>query len=195
MAASEALTRAQTATLRGDQRITLAELDRARREVRNTAQLDVLARLELAHCAAQVATLDVAGCPAFEALRADATPADAAYARWLYAPQNITAADAQLLPASQRAAATATAAKQDASAAVQAIQDPLARLVACSAALRGSTAAPSPALVRGCIDTASHQGWRVALAAWLQVGVRSTGDEAQRGVWLRRLGVLGSTPP
>jgi hypothetical protein len=190
VAAADALARAQQATLRGDERIASAELERAGREVRATAQLDVLARLELAHCAAKVATLEVSGCPGFEALRADANAADTAYARWLYAPQSITAADAQLLLASQRGTAMAIASRQPATAAVQAVAEPLARLVACSAALRGGSTSPSPALLGLCIDTASHQGWRLALAAWLQVGIRTTADDAQRAAWQRRLDVL-----
>ncbi len=52
--------RATDAYLSGNSRVADAEWRRARDEVSRTARPDLLARLELARCAAQVAALDAA---------------------------------------------------------------------------------------------------------------------------------------
>ncbi|MGL4807100.1 MAG: hypothetical protein ACRC2X_10695, partial [Giesbergeria sp.] len=69
-------------------------------------------------------------------------------------------------PAAQQALALAST---DATASAQALQlsDPLARLVAAGVLLRRAQA--SPAVVQAAVDTASHQGWRRPLLAWLGV--------------------------
>jgi len=53
---------------------------------------------------------------------------------------------------------------------VAAIDDPLARLIAAGVLLRQGRA--SPAVVAQAVDTASQQGWRRPLLAWLGVQQR-----------------------
>ena len=99
-AASE---RASLAYLTGNARVESAELARARSEVARTGRADLLARVELTHCATMVASLVFGPCAGFEPLRTDATAAERAYADYLLARH--TSADTPLLPESQRALA------------------------------------------------------------------------------------------
>jgi len=68
------------ALLRGDARVEAREFDLARAEVARTGRPELVARVELTHCAARVASLDFAPCTGFEPLRADAGEAERAYA-------------------------------------------------------------------------------------------------------------------
>ena len=177
-AASE---RAITAYLAGNARVEAAELARARSEVSRTGRADLLARVELAQCAAQVASLVFGPCAAFEPLRADAPPAERAYAAYLAG--QASAADTALLPAHHRSDAPA------------AVADPLARLIA--AGVRFQAGRADPALVALAVDTASAQGWRRPLLAWLGVQLRLAEqnrqvDEAAR--LKRRIALAAGTP-
>ena len=167
--------RATEAWLSGDSRIEAAEFARARAEVARTARPDLLARLELLRCATRVAALDFDACPGFDALAADAAPAEQAYARYLGG--TAVAADTVLLPAAHRSLVGA------AQADVSAIEDPLARLVAAGVLLKRGAA--TPATVKAAVDTASARGWRRPLLAWLKVQqqraqLAGAADEAAR---------------
>ena len=70
MNAKSSSERAVAAYLSGNARIDMAEQARARAEVARTGRADLLARVELAHCAAQAASLVFEACAAFEPLRA-----------------------------------------------------------------------------------------------------------------------------
>jgi hypothetical protein len=158
--------RSVAAYLRGDSRIARVELERARREVSATAAPERLARLELLACAAEVASLEFNDCSAYRALAAEAAPAEQAYARYLMAaPQ---ASDLAQLPEAQRPVAQALLA----GAAPTALPaDPLARLLAAGVLLRAGRA--SPALLAQGVDTASTQGWRRPVLAWLEAQARA----------------------
>ena len=179
--------RATEAYLSGDSCVAEAEWRRARSEVTRTARPDLLARLELARCAAQVAALDAAPCSGYDAVATDAAEPEQAYARYLRG--QLSAADVALLPKAQQAIATQQAAQ--AAATLAAIEDPLSRLVAAGAlAVRG----PLPmAVVQQAVDTASAQGWRRALLAWLinqQRLAQEQGDTALAAQVQRRLDLL-----
>ena len=183
--------RATEAYLSGDSRVAEAEWRRARSEVTRTARPDLLARLELARCAAQVAALDAAPCSGYDAVATDAAEPEQAYARYLRG--QLSAADVALLPKAQQAIATQQAAQ--AAATLAAIEDPLSRLVAAGAlAVRG----PLPmAVVQQAVDTASAQGWRRALLAWLinqQRLAQEQGYIALAAQVQRRLDLLQSVP-
>ncbi|MGA0572864.1 hypothetical protein ACO2Q9_19280 [Variovorax sp. VNK109] len=169
MNAKGALERSVAAWLEGNSRVELAEFTRARSEAASTGQVDVVARVELTRCAARTAALVFDACEGFGKLSADASPAERAYADYIAGkstPQGIA-----LLPPQHRAVAVVLAGSGDVGAAqVQAIEDPLARLVASGAAFRASKAAPD--LVKTAVDTASAQGWRRPLLAWLGVQAR-----------------------
>ena len=154
--------RATQAWLTGDQRVEAAEFARARREVASTGQPALLARVELLRCAGRVAALDLGPCAGFDALATDAAPAEQAYARYLAGRS--TAADAALLPEVHRPFAAGSASPD---AALAAITDPLSRLVVAGVLFQRSQA--TPGVIAQAVDTASAQGWRRPLLAWLKV--------------------------
>lgn len=172
----------------GNQRVERAEFARARSEVSRTGDAAQLARLELLRCAAQVASLVTGPCTAFQALAVDATPDELAYARYLSGQAG--PADVARLPEAQRAAAAA--APQQVAAAIAAQQEPLARMVAAGAAfVRG---AASPQVVQLAVETASHQGWRRPLLAWLgvQIGLAERAGQVDEAARLRRRAAIAA---
>ena len=160
--ARSAIDAAVASYLVGDARGEALHFARARAEVVRTGRADWVARVELMRCAARVASVVFEPCEGFEALRADAAPAERAYADYL-AGRMPAPAQRELLPAAQRAVAGGSATL----ATVQAIEDPLSRLIAIGVLFQGVQA--SPALLDEAVDTASAQGWRRPLLAWLQV--------------------------
>ena len=164
MNAQSSVERFQAAYLNGNALVEQTEFRRARSQVAGTGKLDLVARIELLRCATRVASLAFEDCAGFDALQADATAADRAYAAWLAGKAQ--AADVALLPEAQRAAAGAGSDAAAASA-VAAIADPLSQLVAAGVLLRASRATPE--LLDTAVATASDQGWRRPLLAWLGV--------------------------
>ena len=160
--AKSSIERATEASLRGDSRIEAAEFARARAEVARTGQPVLMARVELLRCATRVAALDFAPCSGFDALTVDAAPPEQVYARYLAG--EATPADAALLPAAHRSLVSQAAAPD---AALSAIADPLSRLIAAGVLLRGNQA--TPGVIEQAVNTASSQGWRRPLLAWLGV--------------------------
>lgn len=159
-----ALERMVSAYLQGNARVEQAEYERARREAGATGKLDLLARVELTRCAARVASLVLEPCSGFETLRRDAPAAERAYADYLAGRALPT--DAALLPAPHRAVASGLA---DA-ATYKAIEEPLSRLIA--AGVLFQTGRASPEVIANAAETASQQGWRRPLLAWLGVQVQ-----------------------
>lgn len=164
MNAQSSVERFQAAYLSGNALVEQTEFQRARSQVAGTGKVDLVARIELLRCAARVASIAFEECAGFDALQADATAADRAYAAWLAG--KVQAADVALLPEAQRAAAGAGSDTAAASA-VAAIADPLSQLVAAGVLLRASRATPE--LLDTAVATASDQGWRRPLLAWLGV--------------------------
>ncbi|WP_426070511.1 hypothetical protein [Janthinobacterium sp. DSP2-3-3] len=164
MNAQSSVERFQAAYLNGNALVEQTELRRARSQVAGTGKLELVARIELLRCAARVASLAFEDCAGFDALRADAGAADRAYAAYLAG--QVQPADIALLPEAQRAAASASSDTAAASA-VAAIKDPLSQLVAAGVLLRASRATPD--LLDTAVTTASDQGWRRPLLAWLSV--------------------------
>lgn len=184
MNAQAAATRATEAYLSGNARVEQLEWERARAEVARTGRADLLARLELMRCAAQVASLVVAPCDRFEGLRPDAAAPEQAYADYLagrVSPQQLP-----LLPQAQRK----VTALGDA-ATLAGIEDPLSRLVAAGVLFQSGRA--SPAVMAAATDTASAQGWRRPLLAWLLVQVQraeAAGDADTAAALRRRVGIV-----
>jgi hypothetical protein len=187
--AKSALDRALATYLAGDTRASTAEFARARGEISRTGRIDLLARAELMMCAAQVASLVFEPCAGFEKLRADAPAAERAYADYLAAR---VAPDAvALLPPAQRPVAATTASDQAAAAAVKGIEDPLSRLVGAGVLFQSGRA--SPDLLSLAAETASAQGWRRPLRAWLGVQrlrAEKAGDLAAAERIQRRIDVI-----
>lgn len=180
MSARSGLDAAAAAFMEGRDAVEAIEFRRAREAIARTGRPDLLARAELHRCATRVAALVFEPCTGFEALAADAAPAEQAYARHLQG--RAMAADAALLPAAQRQP-------------VADITDPLARLVAAGVRLRRGEA--TPADIAGAIDTASAQGWPRPLLAWLTVQRQralAAGDAAEAARLQRRIDAVAPPP-
>lgn len=178
--------RATEAWLAGDSRVELAEFSRARAEVARTGRADWVARLELVRCASRVAALEFEACTGFDALATDAAPAEHAYARYLKGSAG--PGDAALLPEAHRALFAAPAAPEGALAT---IQDPVSRLVAAGVLLRSGRA--TPGVITLAVDTASAQGWRRPLLAWLKVQqqrAQASGDATAAAAVQRRIDLV-----
>jgi len=189
--AASATERASSAYMEGKTSIADREFALARNQVGSTGLPEYAIRVELLRCAVQVASLVFEDCSGFAALAPDASAADQAYARYLAG--SATAADAALLPEAQRPVAAA-ASDTAAAAAAAAIKDPLSRMVAAGALLRANRATPE--VMSMAINTASSQGWRRAVLAWLNVQLKraeQAGDEAEAARLRRRI-KLASTP-
>lgn len=151
--------RYQRAYLSGRDRAAGDEFARLRRELASTAQPGLVARAELTRCAVQVASLDFAPCAGFEPLRADAPEAERAYADFLEG--RLEPERARLLPQAYRGIAGG----QGGAGAIKGIEDPLSRVIAAAVLLRSGKA--DPEVLQVAVDTASGQGWRRAVMAWL----------------------------
>lgn len=187
-----AMERAGTAWLNGETRIYEAEIARARAAVASSGRTGLAARVELMDCALRVASLAFGPCPRFEALRADAAAPERAYADHL-AGQPLSREAVALLPPAQQIAATARTGGAPGPAALQGIDDPQSRLIAIALLLQAGQA--SPALAELAVDTASVQGWRRPLLAWLKVQARraeQAGDAAALAALQRRVALVES---
>ena len=193
--ARSGLARATEAYLSGDSRVATAEFEHALGEVARSGRFDLAARVELTRCAAQVASLQFEPCTGFERLRADAPAAEQAYAAYLQGVP-LDAAGVALLPAAQQPAALAAGggAARDL-AVLQGMADPLSRLVAAGIWLR--TGRASPAVMNLAAETASAQGWRRPLLAWLGVlkqRAEGAGDRAEAERIARRIALVAGRP-
>jgi hypothetical protein len=149
--------------LKGNTRSAEADFARARGEISSTGRVDLLARAELVRCAVRVASLEFDDCSAYQPFAVDAAKAERSYSAYLTARwQDV---DVALLPAQHRVMLGSSATP------VSAIDDPLARLIAAGVLLQAGRLTPADAV--SATDTASAQGWRRPLLAWLGIQVKS----------------------
>lgn len=191
MNAQSSIERFEAAYLAGRTLVEQTEFQRARSQVAGTGKVDLVARVELLRCATRVASLVFEPCAGFDALREDAGAGDRAYAAYL---AGTAVADTSLLPETQRAVAAATSDTQAASAAA-AIKEPLGKLVAAGVLLRANRATPE--LLDMAVTTASDQGWRRPLLAWLGVQrlrAEQAGDAQEAQRLARRMALVGEPP-
>jgi hypothetical protein len=169
--AKDAMDRANAAYLEGDSRVASAEMARVRKLISGTGRVDLLATAELAHCAARAASLVWEPCSGFEALRPDATATQIAYADYLQ--------------------------WQGAAPEKPNLEDPLSRLLLAAVTLQRGQATPST--ITEAIATASAQGWRRPLLAWLGVQAlraEQAGDAVEAQRIRRRMALVeGRTAP
>ena len=187
MNAQGSIQRSTDAYMSGNTRVEEAEYKRAREALSSTGKVDLIIRAELIRCAARVASLVFEDCAGFDKLAQDASPADRAYAAYLAG--RATAADVSLLPAQHQPIAAAASDSAGASA-EQAISDPLSKLVAAGVLLRAGKATPQ--VLADAVDTASAQGWRRPLLAWLgaqAMRAEKAGDSAEAQRLRRRIAI------
>jgi hypothetical protein len=180
--AKSAMDHALSAYLSGEARADARDFQAARAEIARTGRPELLARAELMRCAAQVASLVFETCSGYVALEPDASAEERAYARYL-AAQSLSREEIARLPAAQQTAAAALGSGEPSVGGLQAIEDPLSRLIAIGVLFQAGKA--SPPMIALAADTASSQGWRRPLLAWLKVQAMlaqraGDGEEAQR---------------
>ena len=176
-----AMDRSVAAYLSGDSALATEQFELARREVARTGRADLLARIELIRCAARVASLQYEPCEGFEKLRPEAAAPERAYADFLAG--RLQPQDIDLIPQAQRRLAAAGSSADAVAEDLQRIEDPFSRLVAAAVLFESGRA--SPLVISTAVDTASAQGWRRPLRAWLNVQVlraekAGAHDEAER---------------
>lgn len=156
-----------------------------------TGKPELRARGELIGCALATAALDFERCNTWQSLQADADQADRAYGALLSG--RFSGLDAKALPAQYGGLAKATdaVARNDA---LKRIEDPLSRLIGAGAVFRAGDLSPEGVAL--AVDTASEQGWRRPLLAWLgaQAGLaEAAGDAAALARIRKRIDVVA--PP
>ena len=187
--AKTSMDHAVAAYLAGDTRLADSDFERARSEIARTGRIDLLGRAELVRCAARVASLVFEPCEGFEKLRADAPAAERAYADYLAA--RVQPQDIALLPPQQRAVAASNLSAENATTALRGIEDPLSRLVAIGVLFQAGRAHPTA--IADAVETASAQGWRRPLLAWLNVQLalaEKAADANESARLRRRIGVV-----
>ena len=190
-----------SAYLSGNTRMADLEFARARSEISSTGRADWLARAELARCATRVASLEFDHCAGYQPLAQDAAASEQAYAAYLNGQW--TGLNVALLPEHHRAIVTQAAAKQpqadhsaQASSALSSVKDPLSQLVAAGVLLQNQRLTPADIVV--ATETASAQGWRRPLLAWLGVQLKrakAAGDDVASAHLQRRIDLVLQAAP
>ena len=188
------------AYLNGNARLADFEFARAKTEISSTGRADLLARAELTRCAVRVASLEFDNCAGYQPLAQDAQASEQAYAAYLTG--HWTELNTALLPAQHRAlvqqaaVAPALTSPTPTRSVLDSLEDPLARLVAAGVLLQNSQL--TPADITTATETASGQGWRRPLLAWLEVQrqrVNQTDDRDAVARLQRRIDLVLRTSP
>jgi hypothetical protein len=147
--------------------ITEIHFRNAVEEIKKGGDADLLGKAWLTRMAVQIAVLtetDAGDYPRIEA--AEVVPANRNFYRFL--KEDDAAVDVSLLPESYRpfwvTLRNGDAAK--AAVAITAIDDPLSRLIASGLAVRHGL--ETEVILRTAVETASQNGWKRALLAWLE---------------------------
>jgi hypothetical protein len=186
------------AYLDGNNKVAEFEFTRAKTEVARTGRADLMARLELTRCAAQVASLDLQPCTGYQTQAVDAQAPEQTYAAFISG--RWSGLDPALLPVAYRSLVQQILENDKRPSAAQQTQtqpllsqipDPLSRLIAAGALLQQQQLAPAD--VELAVNTASSQGWRRPLLAWLGVQLKLTqtaGDAAAAQHIQRRIDLV-----
>lgn len=190
-----------SAYLSGNTRVADLEFARARSEISSTGRADWLARAELARCATRVASLEFDHCAGYQPLAQDAAASEQAYAAFLNGQW--TGLNVALLPEHHRALVAEATAKQpqaehsaQASSTLSTMKDPLSQLVAAGVLLQNQRL--TPADIALATETASAQGWRRPLLAWLGVQLKraqAAHDDAGSARLQRRIDLVLQAAP
>jgi hypothetical protein len=149
--------------LDGNSKLADLNFAKARAEAARTGRPDLIARVELARCGVRTGALEFDDCPGYLAVKADAAPAEQAYAEFLSG--NWQAVDAKHLP-KQYGEVLKTGGENR----LAEIDNPTSRLIAAGVLFKAGRL--PPAGIAAAVDTASEQGWRRPLLAWLGVELK-----------------------
>ena len=182
------------AYLAGDSKVADFEFARTRDQVAATGRPDLVGRVELVRCAVKVASLDLDNCATTQMNAPDLAAPERAYAAYLNGAP-LDAAQIALLPEAHR---PVFASRDDGArvATLTATADPLARLIAAGVLFRQGQL--SPAGVAVAVNTASDQGWRRPLLAWLGVQLKlaeTAGDTDGKARIQRRVDLVSGVEP
>lgn len=166
-----------SAFLNGHSRLAEFEFARAKSEIASTGRADLLARAELIRCAIRVASLEFDNCASYQPLAQDAGPQEQTYAAFLSG--RWAGLDTKLLPEQHRALVMNAAARSptgatEAASPLGTMEDPLSRLVAAGVLLQRSDLSSADIVL--ATQTASNQGWRRPLLAWLGLQFKRATD-------------------
>ena len=193
--AQGALNSYSAAYLLGNSQVAEFEFARTRQEIASTGKLDLVARAEAVRCAVRLASLVLDDCAGFTPLQADAAAPERAYVAYLRAKTALNSEQRLLLPEQHRAL---VAAKDDGSrvATLNTMADPLARLIAAGVLFQQGFLPPAGVTI--AVQTASDQGWRRPLLAWLGVQLKlaqAAGDAVAQASIQRRIDLVGPVKP
>jgi hypothetical protein len=176
------------AYLTGNSRVANLEFVRARNAIAGTGRADLIARAELVRCANRIASLEFDNCADLAGLADDVGPSEKAYAAFLNGVWQ--GLDSAALPAQHRALVSAGS-ESARNSVLLGLQDPLAQLVAAGVLFRMGQLAPAG--VAAAVNTASEQGWRRPLLAWLGVLAKraeAAGDTDAKSRIQRRIDIV-----
>ena len=128
-----------------------------------------------------MASLEFDNCGDYQPLAQDGGASERAYAAYLIG--NWSGLDPALLPEHHRVLLANANKPAQASSVLTGLEDPLARLVAAGVLLQ--TGRLSAADITVATDTASSQGWRRPLLAWLNVQLQRANEAGDRGAAAR----------
>ncbi|TCJ15060.1 hypothetical protein EZJ19_08265 [Parasulfuritortus cantonensis] len=173
--------------LDGNARLADLSFAKARAEAARTGRPDLVARIELARCGVRAAALEFDDCPGYQALAEGAAPAERSYAAFLSgAWQGL---DAKTLPTQY-----APVLKAGGEAKLAEVADPVSRLIAAGVLFKAGRL--PPAGIVDAVETASGQGWRRPLLAWLGVELqraRAAGDGDAAARIQRRIDLVATS--
>ena len=178
------------AYLLGNSAVADVEFARSKQALSATGKPELMARAELLRCAVRTASLEFDTCPAAQALATDMAAPELAYAAYLTGDTTkLNAAQLAQLPEAHRALAHVSKDAKDEGtrlATLAATPDPLARLVGAGVLMRQNLLPPAGVAV--AVDTASAQGWRRPLLAWLgvQLKLAQAGTDTEAAARIQR---------
>jgi hypothetical protein len=150
--------------LDGNTRLAQRDYAQARAAFASTGSLERAARAEMIRCAVAVAALDFDACAGVDAVLGEASSEDRSYGLFLLGRWD--GLDTRALSANYRAVAGGRGEAEQNEAAAR-IDDSLSRLIAAGVLLKLERS--SPATVNMAVNTASSEGYRRPLLAWLMV--------------------------
>jgi plasmid maintenance system killer protein len=174
--------------LLGESKKSQAVIAQLRKDLSLTARTDLAAKTELILCATEQAALIMPPCENFEKLKSDAKPSELAYAQFLSGQWNTMTV--QLLPEQYQALVQHAQPESQ----LAGIESPLSRLIAGSVLLQKNQLSANG--LELMVNTASSEGWRKPLLAWLSVQLKvfeQNQDESAATLVKRRIQMLEQT--
>jgi hypothetical protein len=173
--------------LEGRSKLALASFNKARSASAATANVNAVAHLELVKCGVAMAALDSAPCTGYTAL-ASTDPVDANYYHFLLG--NWQAIDTKALPSTYQPILNANSVKE-LNIQISQISNPLSRLIATSVSVIRQQYDMQTLEI--AINTASEQGWRRPLLAYLLMQEKNTVNPTQQQLIRARIDLLQSS--